>query len=163
MKKNILTIVAVCGLLVYGCGDHDGHSHEGHSHDGHSHNEQVEHADHDDHDDEAAEEIVLNEGKKWEVNAEMKPFIANAEKLLKQYIDSKGTDYKKLAEQLSAENSSLINSCTMDGKSHDELHKWLHPHLELVDELKNEDNAADAKEVVSELEQSFVTFHTYFQ
>lgn len=163
MKKNILTIVAVCGLLVYGCGGNDSHSHDGHSHEGHSHNEQVEHADHDDHDDEAAEEIVLNEGKKWEVNAEMKPFIANAEKLLKKYIDSKGTDYKKLAEQLNAENSSLINSCTMDGKSHDELHKWLHPHLELVDELKNEDNAADAKEIVSELEHSFVTFHTYFQ
>src|SRR5690554_5471571 len=77
--------------------------------------------------------IELDNGAKWKVNEEMIPFVHNAEAILGQY---KGGDYKKLAEQLANENKKLINSCTMKGKSHDELHKWLHPHLELVKDLK---------------------------
>ncbi|MCO5258856.1 MAG: hypothetical protein M9916_01815 [Crocinitomicaceae bacterium] len=153
MKKTILVFLAVAGLMMYGCNNHEA------SHDETNHEE---HADHDhghDHD----EAIELNNGEKWEINAEMRPYIENAEKLLNQYLKEKGTDYKKLATDLSNENTSLIKSCTMDGKSHDELHKWLHPHLELVDALENAASDSEASEIVTHLEHSFLTFHEYFQ
>jgi hypothetical protein len=42
----------------------------------------------------------------------------------------------------------------MDGKSHDELHKWLHPQLELVKELENEIDVVKANEIVLQLQKS---------
>lgn len=122
-----------------------------------------EEADEHQHDDHGSEAIELNDGKKWTVNAEMKPFIANSEKLVTDYKQSGSADYRKLAEQLSAENDKLIKSCTMEGKSHDELHKWLHPHLELVKQLKEVSEQRHADAVVSNLETSFKDFHTYFE
>jgi len=113
---------------------------------------------HENHSDETT--IELNESEKWVVNEEMTPFIENAENILNQYDNA---DYKNLAEQLSEQNQSLINSCTMDGKSHDELHKWLHPHLELVKALGKAENEEKANETISELKNSFETYHTYFQ
>ena len=65
-------------------------------------------------------------------------------------------------KEIIIKNDELINSCTMDGKSHDELHKWLAPHLELVEKLGASDDA-EAKELVSKLADSYKTYHEYFQ
>lgn len=87
------------------------------------------------HHDESSEAIELNNGEKWVVNDEMKPFVGKGEELVNTYIQNRQSDYKTLAGQLKDQNSQLIKSCTMDGKSHDELHKWLHPHLDIVKTL----------------------------
>lgn len=50
----------------------------------------------------------------------------------------------------------------MKGKSHDELHKWLYPHLELVKELDNETDAVKAKEIVVKLQNSYQQYQIYF-
>lgn len=108
----------------------------------------------------AAASIELNNGQKWVVNAEMKPYILEGEQLLLNYD---GTDYKQLAEGLKAKNKGLIKSCTMDGKSHDELHKWLHPHMQLIDALDDAENKEDADKIIAELTSSFQTYHANFQ
>lgn len=112
--------------------------------------------------DESSETIELNDGEKWIVNEEMKPFVSKGEELVNQYIQDDKTDYKALAEQVKEQNSQLIKSCTMDGKSHDELHKWLHSHLSIVDALENETNMAKANARVSELQHSYQQYHEYF-
>lgn len=104
--------------------------------------------------------IELDNGQKWIVNAEMTPYILESEELLLQYD---GISYGLLAEQMSSLNKSLIKSCTMSGKSHDELHKWLHPHMQLIESLGEVTNEGDAVKIISELKESFLTFHTYFQ
>ena len=104
--------------------------------------------------------IELDNGKKWKVNTEMTPFITSGEQILNEFD---GKDYKALAKQLKEKNNGLIKSCTMNGKSHDELHKWLHPHLQLVDALSKAKNEQEAEEVISELKKSFTTYNTYFQ
>ena len=50
----------------------------------------------------------------------------------------------------------------MDGKSHDELHKWLHPHLEIVKALEDEADASKANEIVLQLQDSYQQYHHYF-
>lgn len=105
-------------------------------------------------------EIVLNNGEKWKVNTEMTPYILDAEQILLHYNDG---DYKQLAEQLEAKNKGLIKSCNMNGKSHDELHKWLHPHMQLIEALDDAGNKEEADKVIAKLNKSFQTFHTYFQ
>ena len=51
----------------------------------------------------------------------------------------------------------------MDGKSHDELHKWLHPHLELVEALEKSANENEAKGIVLKLQKSNEVYHQYFE
>ena len=111
----------------------------------------------------SSESIHLNKGDKWLVNEEMKPFVLDAENILKEYIASKESDYNSLAASLQEKNEGLINSCTMEGESHEELHKWLHPHMDLIEALANAETPEKAESLVAQLSASFVTFHTYFQ
>ena len=107
-------------------------------------------------------DINLNNGEKWKVNAEMKPHIEKGNELLTEFISNKDKDYQKLAENLKTQNNSLIQSCTMKGESHDELHKWLHPHIELTEKLSNAHSTSEAEEIISQLEKSFNTYQNYF-
>lgn len=111
---------------------------------------------------ENSEAVELNNGEKWQVNEEMKPFVIRGGELVNDYMQGGKSDYKALAEQLKDQNNQLVKSCTMNGKSHDELHKWLHPHLELVKTLETETNAAKANETVLELQKSYQRYHQYF-
>lgn len=112
---------------------------------------------------ENSETIELNNGERWLVNKEMKPFILKGEEMVNTYIKEGNSDYKSLAEQVKDQNSQLIKSCTMDGKSHDELHKWLHPHLDIVKALENEVDATKANEIILKLQHSYQQYHNYFQ
>ena len=74
-----------------------------------------------------------------------------------------GKDYEILAEQLKANNDELVKSCTMKGTSHDELHKWLHPHMKLTTALLEAENEKEADKIIQKLKTSFDTYHQYFQ
>lgn len=105
-------------------------------------------------------EIELNEGEKWTVNAEMKPYVMEAEQIISAYD---GGDHALLAEKLAEQNQALVKSCTMEGKSHEELHKWLHPHMELVSDLGEAESQEAADEIIADIKQSFGTYHKYFK
>jgi hypothetical protein len=107
--------------------------------------------------------IKLNHGEKWAVNAEMKPHIEQGINILNDYVAQSGSDYKKLAADLKTQNDQLVKSCTMSGESHDELHKWLHPHMELVGELAAATDPKTAETIIGQLEQSFKTYQNYFK
>ena len=113
-------------------------------------------------DDDTPETLELNNGAKWVVNEEMKPYVMKGEELVHNYTQKNQTDYKQLAADLKAENDKLIKSCTMNGKSHDELHKWLEPHLKLTKHLEKADDAANAKTLVTDLQSSYKSYHEYF-
>lgn len=109
------------------------------------------------------EKIELNNGQKWAVNEEMKPHIEQGRVILNTYLTNGDTDYEKLAKDLQEQNSSLIKSCTMDGKSHDELHKWLHPHLELVKELSKAETPEEVNKVTDKLKASYEIYDQHFE
>lgn len=111
----------------------------------------------------SSSDLSLNNGSKWEVNIEMKPSINEAIDLVNQYLSNGDDDYKSLAEALEIKNSALVKSCTMEGKSHEELHKWLHPHIELVEELKESQNKDSAQQLVVRISDSFKKYNEYFQ
>jgi hypothetical protein len=111
---KIITIIFAASLLVLGCNNQTTtEKNESHSTHDNQHSE--------------SENIRLNNGEKWMVNEEMKPYIFEAEKILFDFVEAGSTDYHTLAAQLKEKNSGLIKSCTMKDESHDELHKWLHP------------------------------------
>lgn len=80
---KISLIVFVTSLLVWGC---------------HSQTKKESHKEHEAH--MVKESISLNNGEKWLVNEEMKPFILEAETILKEFMANGSTDYQTLAEQL---------------------------------------------------------------
>lgn len=107
--------------------------------------------------------LKLNNGDRWVVNEEMKPFVMEAEAALAGFSMSDSSDYKLLASKLDELNMGLIKSCTMKGESHDELHKWLAPHMEAITALGEANSSDEAKLLVDRLKESFGTYHQHFQ
>jgi hypothetical protein len=107
--------------------------------------------------------IVLNNGEKWTVNAEMKPHIEQEHLILTTYINDQETDYQSLAEELKGQTELLIQSCTMTGESHEELHKWLHPHITLISDLGKAEDVESANKIISDIQASFENYHHFFQ
>ena len=108
-------------------------------------------------------DITFNNGEKWIVNTEMTPHIEKGKEILDAYLVQKNTDYKKLAEDLISQNNSLIKSCTMKGASHDELHKWLNPHMGMIKDLSKANDLKEAELIVTKIDQSFKTYQNYFE
>jgi len=106
--------------------------------------------------------LLLNNGEKWKVNEEMMPYLKGMQEALSSFDAAKG-DYKMLAETLRGYNKKLIKSCTMEGESHDQLHVWLHPYLELTDALTKAETPDDAEQIALKIKSSFETFNQYFQ
>lgn len=155
--KKLLTLAAAA-LLVWGCGN----SSENTAATENPESQAVEQTKESEESEENENVIELNQGEKWLVNEEMKPFIMKGEELVNNYIQQQQTDHNGLAQQLKDQNDQLIKSCTMEGKSHDELHKWLHPHLDLVKKLSKETDAVKAAETVTALQVSYSQYHQYF-
>jgi hypothetical protein len=87
-----------------------------------------------DHDHES-EAIELNEGQKWIVDDSMMVHIRNMETDVNKFSGTTLDDYQLLATSLQDNIDRLTSNCTMTGKAHDELHKWLLPYIDTVDEF----------------------------
>lgn len=158
--KNLF-IILVGSVLILSCNqpsdsvtDHQ-HNHE--AHDISTENYEVE-----EHHHATDEPLELNNGEKWIVNDEMKPFVEKSEDLI-QGFNPGDDNHIELSENLTEQNNGLIANCTMTGKSHDELHKWLHPHMESVKSLGEAENEAEVEVIYKELINSLDTYHAHFQ
>ncbi|MCF8258190.1 MAG: hypothetical protein K9J06_11585 [Flavobacteriales bacterium] len=109
------------------------------------------------------EQVVLINGQRWKVNEEMKPHVEQGMVVLNDFLSKEGGSHKQLAEDLKEQNNKLIRSCTMDGQSHDELHKWLHPHIELVKELSEAESEQEVTDVTDRLQASYDLYGRYFE
>ena len=109
---------------------------------------------HDEH-----EEIVLNNGEKWKVDDNMMEHIRNMEKDVTAFAGNSDKNYAQLVTNLKTNLDLLTSNCTMKGQAHDELHKWLVPYMELVDNLEKEASEAQFKAI----QNSYTTFNQYFQ
>ena len=152
MKRKFI-IIGIFAAFMVSCNSE--------THSDHDHNHDTEHKHHDEkkakHSEEESTSISLNNGEKWQVNEEMLPHIEKSEAVFNSF---EGDNYQKLSKDMMMHTNNLIQSCTMDGASHDELHKWLHPHLELIKSLGNK---GEGPEKYAELKQSFQVFHKYFK
>lgn len=151
MKKSI-TALAIC-LALFSCNNSANEKSK----------EQTEIVTHDDHHDHESEAIELNNGEKWKVVPEMLVHIRNMENDVISFAKDEQKDYQTLAHQLETNIDLLTSNCTMTGKAHDELHKWLLPYIDLVDELSEAKNETEAEKQFQSIQSSFKTFNQYFQ
>ena len=153
MNKLILTF-AVGSLLLYSCGNSTNEKLNNPT-------EVAEQNDH--HHDDKSEVIELNNGAKWQVDANMITHIRNMENDVVSFAMVEQKDYISLSEKLQYNIDLLTSNCTMKGKAHDELHKWLLPYIDMVKELSEAKNETEASEQFKNIQSSFSTFNQYFQ
>lgn len=106
-------------------------------------------------------ELVNNE--KWEVNEEMMVHIKNMESDIEAVSNQSSPNYQELGSKLDENIGLLTSNCTMTGKAHDELHKWLLPFIDLVKELNAADSKEEQKQSFEAIQESMNEFNTYFK
>jgi len=124
-------------------------------------NETVTHKEH--HHDDESEAIELNKGEKWKVDANMITHIRTMENDVISFTKVEQKDYKSLSEKLKTNIDLLTSNCTMKGKAHDELHKWLLPYIDFVKELSEAKDETEAEKQFQNIQTSFTTFNQHFQ
>lgn len=110
--------------------------------------------------------IELNNGAKWKVVPEMMQHIRNMEKDINHFPETNHEDlneYILLGKATQKNIDQLTSNCTMEGKAHDELHKWLAPYIGKVDELNKSTNITESRKIFNELKASFETFNIFFE
>ena len=152
--KKITILIPVIGLFLFSCGNTSNEKSK----------EQTETVTHEEHQHNAEiQNIELNNGEKWEVDANMITHIRNMENDVISFAKVEQKDYKSLSKQLQSNINLLTSNCTMKGKAHDELHKWLLPYIDLVKELSEANNETEAEKQFENIQNSFTTFNQYFQ
>ena len=152
--KKIIILIPVISLFLFSCGNTSKEKPK----------EQTETVTHKEHQhDEESEIIELNNGEKWKVDANMLVHIRNMENDVISFDKVEQKDYKSLGEKLQSNIDLLNSNCTMKGKAHDELHKWLLPYIDLVKELSEAKNETEAEKQFQNIQTSFTTFNQYFQ
>ena len=107
--------------------------------------------------------IELNDGKKWKVVPEMMAIIRSMETQVNEFQGKEIDQHINNALKLQHKVDSLTSNCTMTGKAHDELHKWLLPYLDMVDAYNHANNQEDADSIFLEIKNSFVNMNQFFE
>ena len=115
------------------------------------------------HEHSSEETLELDNGKKWVVVDEMMGHVQSMVTDLEQFENQEDKDYSDLASKLGDNIDLLTSSCTMTGKAHDQLHIWLLPYIDLVDELSSAEDDTAAKATYKEIQTSFETFNMFFE
>lgn len=113
-----------------------------------------------------SDSIELNNGAKWKVVSEMMGHIRNMESDINRFAETQHTelkDFTQLGASLQKNIDLLTSNCTMQGKAHDELHKWLLPYIDRVNELNKSENLNQAQGIFQKIQLSFQTLNTYFE
>lgn len=107
--------------------------------------------------------IMLDDGKKWVVDAPMMENIKAMEDELSKFNGKTDADYNKLSKSLQTHLDELTSKCTMKGLAHDELHKWLLPFIDLVNAFAQSTDMQVRDSQLKEINTSLEVFHHYFE
>ena len=118
------------------------------------------------HSESESDSIELNNGVKWIVVPGMMKYIRAMESDITRFSETKHTelnDFTRLGANLQKNIDLLTSNCTMEGKAHDELHKWLLPYIDMVDKLNKSKNNDEALHTFEEIKDSYKLFNIYFE
>ncbi|HEX8041244.1 MAG TPA: hypothetical protein VF490_18980 [Chryseosolibacter sp.] len=137
-------------LLLSACGAPSDTKHETVQEEGHHHGAEVG-------------AIELNNGEKWEADENTRSVVATMESQVSGFEAGAQTTPKALSDSLTRQMNLLVSGCTMKGKGHDELHKWIMPLTDQIKHLSAAKTPDETSQIVGELKESFETFHRSFK
>ena len=104
--------------------------------------------------------VQLNEGKPWAANIETTEGIKAMQAILASAPDSPDeANCQKLKSDLQVEFGQIIQLCTMTGEAHNQLHNYLMPLGEEIDQL---DKASTCQAEVKAISHTLKEYNTYF-
>lgn len=116
-----------------------------------------------DHHHEKSSEVVLNNGEKWKANPETTAGIQNMIALTDSLpANPTQDDTWALSGKLDAEYNTIIEKCTMEGEAHNQLHNYLLPMKDMIEEIGSGDISV-GKEGVSKLKAHLGEYAKYFE
>jgi hypothetical protein len=161
MKKYIAILIVVLLGIAYGC-----NSSVKEENNEISNTKPLTSSKESEHHHSESDSIELNNGAKWKVVSEMMAHIRNMESDINRFSETKHTelkDFTQLGTNLQKNIGLLTSNCTMEGKAHDELHKWLLPYIDMVDKLNKSKNNDEALHTFEEIKASYKLFNIYFE
>ncbi|KVV15226.1 hypothetical protein [Flavobacterium sp. TAB 87] len=115
------------------------------------------------HDHGDSTSLVLNDGERWDANAETTTGVNNMIALMNSFKEKENvTAYPKLTQDLKSEFKMIFEKCTMTGEAHDQLHNFLIPIKDLLETLPSSDLAV-AQKSYDELSTQLSIYKTYFK
>ncbi|QAA80525.1 hypothetical protein EI546_01730 [Aequorivita sp. H23M31] len=161
MKKTILT-VAIFSALLISCNENKNKE----TKDSLEATEMVhEHSHETDGDllgNEWINEIQLDKGNKWEANPETTEGVEKMIDLIKSNEKETVEDYHKLASDLNEMKNYVVKKCTMQGPSHDNLHIFLHPLIEKINELGKVSTTERGSEITESIKENLDNYFKFF-
>ena len=107
--------------------------------------------------------LKLNNGTKWQANAETTAGISNMKKLVSELpANPAQKDYVTLQENLVTELNMIFQKCTMTGEAHEQLHYFLIPIKDLLNQL-SQDTPAKSGEVTEQIRTHLDEYNQYFE
>lgn len=108
------------------------------------------------------EDMALDNGKKWQANPETTEGIQAMLELVNNHDMSTVKSFKQLGDDLNIIKNYTIKSCTMKGKSHDNLHVFLLPLMEKISELSNVSSTPEGHDLQGYIQEHLELYTTYF-
>jgi hypothetical protein len=110
----------------------------------------------------SAQTVQLNNGAKWQANPETTQGIAAMQQLVSSFSKTPATeDYKQLKEKLETEFKTIFQKCTMTGEAHTQLHNYLLPLKEMIEDLGS-NNPDESKKALNEIQMHLTKYSMYF-
>lgn len=108
--------------------------------------------------------LELNNGRKWVIVPTMMVHLRALEQAVRDSEQQRpGPDHAALAAEIQEHLGRLVTNCTMEGKAHDELHKWLMPLLGISAEYAQAADPQVQEAKRQQIKESFVVFNAYFE
>lgn len=108
-------------------------------------------------------EIKLDDGAKWTANIETTKGVVDLQGLIKTHNKTTVDEYVTLAKKLNERKNILVDECTMDGPSHDNLHIFLYPLIQKINLLLETKSTEDATKIVTSISDNLTSYNTYFK
>lgn len=113
--------------------------------------------------DSNSEELHLNGDQKWNVSPHMIAHLDSIENLILSNENLDNMTGQSLANAIDSQLKLVTQSCDMQGEAHEQLHLWLLPFWDLVDQLATSEGQENQVKLVNELITSMNSYHTYFE
>ncbi len=107
--------------------------------------------------------LELDNGKRWAMSPSMLPPVRRMQERIAEAGKARILDHTTLADSLFVDIDALVAGCTMEGKAHTELHDWLMPHMQLMQDLERTTDTAQAWSILQQLAASSSEFDRYFE
>ncbi len=108
------------------------------------------------------EGLALNNGEKWSANTETIEGVHNMMKLVDNNFES-NEDYQQLASDLGSEKSNIFDKCSMKGEAHDNLHSFLMPLIDKIDQLEESSEVDKSIEITNDIKIHLNEFDYFFE